>query len=143
MKKNTKKKIENKIKIFSQDTGIFVESFIVTNCTEKSKILKFVKKQYVEEFYEKFDRMITQEHLDSIKNEKDGAVTFTEAETKTVILIVIPSMEDAWTFLDSINHEIAHVVHYLSIRKGFEGETEAKAYLHEYLFREIRRKFYK
>lgn len=44
-----------------------------------------------------------------------------------------------WQAFDVINHEIAHMVDFVSKEYCFEDETEFKAYLHECTNRKIRR----
>lgn len=61
---------------------------------------------------------------------------------KFLILILKP-YKNKWIFWDTLVHELNHIVFWLSEMKMLEKEMEAQAYLQEYLFREIRRKFLK
>lgn len=47
--------------------------------------------------------------------------------------------EDTWAFWETLIHELNHLVDMMSNKQMFQDETEAKAYLQEYLFHEIRR----
>lgn len=46
----------------------------------------------------------------------------------------------SWDNIETLLHEIYHLVHFASKQKGIEDETEFQAYQFEYLFRNIRRK---
>ena len=67
-----------------------------------------------------------------------GAV-LNNIETKVPVILFMKNMKRDWYFWETLLHEITHIVHTLSRKGGFEDETEHKAYLTEYLFREIRR----
>jgi hypothetical protein len=55
-------------------------------------------------------------------------------------IIVLRDGKNNWDFFESIMHEVHHAVEEISSAKGMIDELEAKAYLFEYLFRNIRRK---
>lgn len=42
--------------------------------------------------------------------------------------------------IETLMHEVHHLVYFMAIQKGFENEYEAKAYQFTYLFRNIRRR---
>ena len=85
--------------------------------------------------------------------EKDHAAGeqdfFTDAHSGAVwicdgrYVMWFPSYEDTWKFWECLLHETNHVVFSLARDKNMQDETEAQAYLHEYLFKHIRRKLQK
>ncbi len=48
--------------------------------------------------------------------------------------------EDTWAYWEVLIHELTHFIDEFSKDKHMEGETEARAYLLEFMFRSIRRK---
>jgi hypothetical protein len=48
--------------------------------------------------------------------------------------------EDTWEFWGTLVHELSHLLDMISEHQAWEKESEARAYLHEYLFQQIRRK---
>lgn len=55
-------------------------------------------------------------------------------------LIHLRPYKNGWDFWDTLMHEVFHYVDDISNQMSFEDEKEAKAYLHEDLFRQIRRR---
>jgi len=56
------------------------------------------------------------------------------------LVLILPLPKDNWTYYESLLHELSHILDWIVEMKMLEGEGEARAYLHEWLFREIRRK---
>ena len=56
------------------------------------------------------------------------------------LVLILPRLKDKWEYWESLIHELSHVLDWLCDWKMLNGETEARAYLHEWLFNQIRRK---
>ncbi|HDZ49601.1 MAG TPA: hypothetical protein ENH69_00085 [Candidatus Aerophobetes bacterium] len=56
------------------------------------------------------------------------------------LFLILPPPKNNWEYWETLLHETAHLVQDLAYMKMLGGETEAQAYLHEHLFRSIRRK---
>ncbi|MFA5990453.1 MAG: hypothetical protein WC803_12730 [Sphingomonas sp.] len=125
--------------IFIQDTGIFVDEFVVAvGCTEKD-IRQFAKKEKLKK--ELFLDVVFEDDFKEIVS-SDSAYTIYNKEFNNVVLVNLSKNDDSWDFLTSLLHEVVHVVQRIEIRKGLQKEDEARAYLTEYLFTNIRRKIY-
>ena len=71
-----------------------------------------------------------------------GGLTHIDYEHATTVLI-LPSWENEWKYLDVLVHEITHMVHaILGKCLNMMDEDEARAYQTEFLFKEIRKKLY-
>lgn len=121
--------------IFLQDTGIFNDDFVVAvGCTEND-IRKFAKKEKLKKDF--VECVFENDFIE----EKDvtGANTTYNIENNAVVLVSLAKYDGSWKFLTSLLHEVVHVVQRVEIRKGLQKEDEARAYLTEYLFTNIRR----
>ncbi len=79
------------------------------------------------------------EFLDMIESTSAHLWVFTNGQT----LLYFPNWKHDWEHWDTLLHEICHAVHHtLGKHKRMMYEDEAKAYQIEFLFREIRRKFF-
>lgn len=127
----------SKKNIFIQDTGIFFDEFVVCTGLSALELKKYAKKEkLVDSFYKNVfeDCDFTEE-----KSPK-SAQTYYDTETNDVNLVSLGEYEDSWDFWSSVLHEVVHVVQRIEIKKGLQGEDEARAYLTDYLFTNIRRK---
>lgn len=124
--------------IFVQDSGHLGSSFVVCSGYDKKEVLKFIKKKFVKEYYEKAKELIDG-YYDSDETKHYVAEVY-HSDNKPYILRFKRKVEDSWETWETLIHEITHVVDFYSTRGGFENEPENRAYLMEYLFREIRRK---
>ncbi len=71
----------------------------------------------------------------------DAGCAFVSMEPKHGALILrLRNYQDTWEFWETLIHELNHVVDGMADNIKFEKEWEARAYLQEYLFHEIRRK---
>lgn len=77
--------------------------------------------------------------FDDILNEVKTGYAIKNGKTGHSILI-IGTPRDDWEYWEMLLHETHHIVQFITDLKMLEGEIEAQAYLHEYLFRTIRRK---
>lgn len=64
----------------------------------------------------------------------------TESEKGWTVLW-LRAYEDTWDYWEVMIHELSHLMDFvMNDQKSMQGETEARAYQAEYLFRSIRRK---
>ena len=59
---------------------------------------------------------------------------------KVYLVLILQKLRDDWVYWETLIHELSHIVDWIVDMKMLDGETEARAYLHEWLFREVRRK---
>jgi hypothetical protein len=121
--------------LFIQDTGHFDGSFVVTHGYDKEEVLKFIKKTYAKEYMGKAKELLDLHFED---NEHFQAFVI-HCDDKPYFLKIVNS-EDTWDFWETLIHEVTHVVDFTMRRHGCESELENRAYLTQYLFRNIRRK---
>lgn len=124
--------------IFSQDAGHLGTSFVVVSGYNAKETLKFIKKIYTKEYYLKAKSLVDK-FFDCEERSHYNAEVL-HINDKPYILRFKGRVEDSWETWEILIHEITHVVDFYSTRGGFENEPENRAYLMEYLFREIRSK---
>ena len=77
--------------------------------------------------------------FDTVYNDpKNLGFALTNDEQNLVLILKKP--KDVWEYLECLVHEVSHIVDWIVEYASLEGETEARAYLTEWLFRNIRRK---
>ena len=122
--------------IFIQKANIFGEEFLVCSGADKKTILSFCKKNKINK--QATEWIETDNEIFSLF-ESNSAVYCWHNDIR-VGLLLLGAYKDTWEFWETLIHEICHIVDRVSEHKRMEKEMEAKAYLFEYLFRNIRRK---
>lgn len=69
-----------------------------------------------------------------------GCAFVSREETHHAFVLRLRPFQDSWQWWETLIHELNHLVDGMAEAQAFEKEWEAKAYLQEYLFHEIRRK---
>ena len=125
-----------KVRVFIQDCPPYNHTVLVcSGVTSSKQIEKVITTKKVLKWVKENGQVFA----DVLNNKKEAlAINY----DKFLILILKPYKND-WKFWDTLLHELNHIVFCLSEMKMLQTEMEAQAYLHEYLFREIRRKFFK
>jgi len=126
----------HKKNIFIQDSGIFYNEFVVCTGISAEELKKYAEK---EKFNKNFFKFIFDD-CEYQKPEKLMAHTYFNTESNVVYLVSFPDFEDTWDFWNHVLHEVVHVVQANERKHGLCKEDEARAYLTEYLFTNIRRK---
>ena len=138
MKSKLKKKHKKQKFAFYQDSGMYSNETLVCVGMRMKDALKYLKrtgakKEMIDAFslYEKeTDELIAKGSTPTVR-------------TSGACMILLADWKDDWEHLDTLNHEVVHIIQLFLTDKGFDDEDENCAYLHEYLFREIRRKLSK
>ena len=126
----------HKKNIFIQDSGIFYNEFVVCTGISAEELKEYAK---AEKLNKNFFKFIFDE-CEYQKPEQRMAYTYSNAESNIVYLVSFPDFEDTWDFWNHVLHEVVHVVQANERKSGLFKEDEARAYLTEYLFTNIRRK---
>ena len=125
-----------KVRVFIQDCPPYNHTVLVcSGVTSSKQIEKVITTKKVLKWVKENGQVFA----DVLNNKKEALAI---NHDKFLILILKPYKND-WQFWDTLLHELNHIVFLLSEMKMLQTEMEAQAYLHEYLFREIRRKFLK
>ncbi len=110
--------------------------FVCTGYSAK-EIIKAIKQQkakhWMVEYVEKEEKT-WQGIID------EGCAFVAREPTHNAFVMRLRPFQDSWEFWETLIHELAHLVDGMAEGQKFEKETEARAYLQEYLFHEIRRK---
>lgn len=133
--KKKKAKLSTPI-IFIQRTEIFTEEFLVCSGADKKTILSFCKRN-------KLNKQVIEwiEADNKIFSLLEGSnAVYCWHDDIRIGLLILGVYEDRWKFWEILIHEICHIVDRVAEHRRMEKEVEAKAYLFEYLFRNIRRK---
>lgn len=126
----------HKKNIFIQDSGIFYNEFVVCTGISAEELKKYAK---AEKLNKNFFKVIFDDG-EYQKPEQRMAYTYSNAKSNIVYLVSFPDFEDTWDFWRYVLHEVVHVVQANERKHGLFEEDEARAYLTEYLFTNIRRK---
>lgn len=130
------KKKKEKYKIFVQPCHPYRHDIFVSAGATFEQAVAWAKK---EELKKDFQQFLSggKKYWDEVMGDKDKLAYAIESDQKHLILIM-NSPKNVWDYLECLIHEISHLVDWLVKYKMLEGETEARAYLTEYLFRSIR-----
>jgi hypothetical protein len=121
--------------IFWVEVNLYKHDVLVCVGVTAADALKKVKNQekdyiqFIKDNEGLFDKVLNDKYAYALKNNKTGH-----------ILLILGTPNDTWDYWELVLHETCHIVQYITELKMLEGEIEAQAYLHEYLFRTIRRK---
>lgn len=112
--------------------------FVVAGVTDKNKVFKWLKKNKAhivtsKAILEEFDKI-----TESLKDDVLGLHMYVVETNHKIIFLKTP--KNCWDYWETLMHELHHMVYYETKESSLEKETEAQAYLFEYLFRTIRRK---
>lgn len=133
------KKNKNKTFVFIQHVPPYRHDILVCVGVTPAKAISFINRNVRKEDKKAFKDYIT-EHKDlflKIVDKKMNGYAVRHLE-KDYLMLIIPKMQDEWWYWESLIHELSHTMDSLVEMKMLEHETEARAYLHEYLFREMR-----
>jgi hypothetical protein len=139
MKPKNKKSLDRKF-MGEFNCGIFKNEFILgVNC-EYDDFLKYAKETYCSEEFINYIKEIKEDYK-KYTDTSNGFVNFDYK--KGYGILNLKKFEDSWEFYEIMLHEICHIVDFISEQKHLEKEMEARAYLTEYLFKDIRKKIQK
>ncbi|KKK86895.1 hypothetical protein LCGC14_2758670 [marine sediment metagenome] len=130
IKENIKEIVAIEVKIYDWKTAIRQANLNKIACHES----------YVAIWHEFSHRALRKKELfEEIMSGKMNGYKLRKDDTDHLFLI-LPPPKNNWEYWETLLHETAHLVQDLAYMKMLGGETEAQAYLHEHLFRSIRRK---
>lgn len=131
--------------IFVQDIDPYKHQMLVCVGATHAQTLQWLKKNKFtkesQEFFKTcgdiFDRVMS--------GRKAGMVKYGKKKGREYLIMVLPHFKGVlgtWDYWDTLLHETHHIVDWIADYAMLDGEMEAKAYLHEHLFRSIRRRIY-
>ena len=137
MKKKKEKMLKEYIDFIPIDiyrSGLFV----VAGVTNKDKVKKWLKQNKAhpttsEAILEEFDNITK-----SLQSNVSGLHMYVKETNHKIIFLKTP--KNSWDYWETLMHELHHMVYYETKESSLEKETEAQAYLFEYLFHTIRKK---
>ncbi len=136
-KKGRKQSTRPEKQSWVQQTAQWRKDIFVSTGYSAAEILAGIKKAKVKDWMLKH----VEAHQEDWKKLIDMNCAFVSCEEKHGALIIrLRPYRDSWDFWETLIHELSHAVDFIAERINIEKETEAKAYLQEFLFREIRRK---
>lgn len=127
--------MKNKPFIYIQDVDIYNTDIIVSVDLDKKTLKRFLDKQKIKKALKK--ELLEDDNIFQVP--QGMAIRF---ESGGYMLLLV-DYKDKWEFWETLMHECSHIVDFMAQQRSFVFETEARAYLHEYLFRNIRRRIYK
>lgn len=128
--------------IFVQSIDPYRQDMLVVVGETLAKTKEWVNKHCSQEekrkeFCELLD--IRKECFDNIESGENIGMTFQGKKGNNKYLVLLLNKpQDVWDYWECLLHELSHILDWVCQWKMLE--TEARAYLHEWLFREIRRK---
>ena len=129
--------------VFSQDIHPYRHEILVCVGATPKDILKWVKVNGTKYAQKDFSSILSQEKelFEKIVNgEKKGYALHFTKDKRDYYFLLLQTLSDKWDYWECLIHEISHIIDWIVEACMLEKETEARAYLHEWLFREIRRK---
>lgn len=134
MKKKRNVKQSKKHQIFIQGWGTLNNETLVCVGCEHKEVIAFAKKNKI-----KAEAITWLEHHFSTLPEHPSTTGYTISDVSGTFLW-LREYEDSWDYWETLIHEISHMLDFVFEDRKMTKETEARAYQHEYLFRQIRRK---
>lgn len=122
--------------IFIQNCGIFQNEILVSVNGTFEDIYKYARKNGDKFFYDAVEK--NKNLIISLQN--NAGFVIQKDEFKGTGILWLREYSNRWGNIEILLHEIFHIVDFVSEQKTFRNELEARAFLFEYLFREIRRK---
>lgn len=116
----------------------WVAVFVGMNHKECIAVAK--KQGYSKDFIESLKWEPAQAVCDGVADkdsQTDGAVC--KVNDSHFFMFLRPFRND-WKYYDTLNHEVFHITQYMSQILTFWDENEPPAYLHSWMFKELRRK---
>lgn len=133
-RKNRQKKPAKK-QAWIQCTGQWRTHIFISTGFSGKDIVRFAQRKFIKDGAKaiaskekEFQEMINQD------------CAFTHCFPNGTIVLRLREYEDTWVFWQTLVHELSHTVDFISEHLGFQKEQEARAYLDEFLFKQIRKK---
>lgn len=124
-------------KIFIQDMGIFTNEILVCVGVNQKEMLGFAKNKKNKLGKEAIKWLERDSgKLFKLLDENSGVSAWNDGK----FILVLKEWKYDWDWLSVLLHEVHHIVEQMAEYKMFEKEKECKAYLMEYLFKNIRKK---
>lgn len=133
------KKKPIKKKLFFLNVPIYErEICVIVGMTHEEVIASAKKQKCTKSFMKALDDDQVKEFCESIC-EKDGVLGAAyRINDQKFFLFVRPHSND-WEYLDILNHECFHLTQFMGHRLKLWDDVEAPAYLHQWLFKKLRR----
>ena len=125
--------------IFIQPIDPYREDVVVACDIPQNEIIKWLKKQKVRRNL--IDWVETDRSIFEVLEKNEAVFCWNEKIRGS--MIILKNYQDNWKFWETLMHEIYHLIFNISKITMLSDETEAQAYLFEYLFHSIRRKLQK
>lgn len=122
---------------FVQSTGQWKNDVFVCTGFDAKEILRAAKRINSQEYIIKWIENKSEDWNSFIES---NCAFATKHPDRGTIILRLRTYEDTWDFWETLIHEISHAVDMMAEHRGFSNEGEAKAYLAEFVFHEIRRK---
>lgn len=125
-------------KIFVQECNPYEQDVLVAVDATKKDVMKFFAHKHANPIFTKWIKGNYDELKDLIKNKNAGFVW--NDEVPGAWILFLKPLKDNWEYWETLMHEVHHIVLKLAKDKWMLEETEAQAYIFEYIFRSICRK---
>jgi len=120
--------------LFTQSCGIFRNDILVAVGCNYDDILKYAEKYGTKRFVIGIKK--NEDNIKELIDRKGFAIL--NKDLAYAAILYLEDFKDNWERLDTLLHELHHLVFMVARQKNFEDEMEAQAYLFEDLFRNIR-----
>lgn len=125
--------------IFIQSVEIFKRDIVVCVGATKEQTMAYLKKiKGIKKDVIKSFEGVEKELFDEVINNSALGIA---VEEDNMLLLILKPYQNCWEYWDTLLHETNHIVRFLQTKITLDRlDYETEAYLHEFLFREIREK---
>src|SRR3990167_10368576 len=130
-----------KPKVFSQPIHPYRYEVLVCVGARIKDVMAWVKNNGTKEAKKDFPSILKQYEdlfLKVSSGEKKGYALHFSKDKKDYYFLLLSNYKDNWDYWECLIHETSHILDWVSEACMLEKETEARAYLHEWLFNRIR-----
>ena len=121
------------IPIFGGEISVFVDM-------NHDEAMNYAKKhKYQNKYIKELGAESTKKLCDEVADKNTNVLGGAHREDDFFFLFVKP-YQGNWNYLDIINHECLHLAQFLCHKKNCWDDIEPPAYIHGYIFQEIRHK---
>ncbi len=125
---------KTKHKLLIQNCPPYRHDIFVSAGATYEQAMAYAKKEMANEVFMEFLEG-SKQYFEEVMGTKKA---FSIRSNKGDLILLLPAPVDEWWYYETIVHELSHLMDWLVEQKMLQGESEARAYLTEWLFVALR-----